>query len=144
MRCIAIALFLMASNADAENPVEVAKPDSQGAVAGELADAKASQPRSSGAEARWARLTRVVDPYAYYPSDARYRKEEGSPVVQACVGATGKLLREPTVEETSGFPDLDRAAIKVAKASRYAAGKENGTPLAESCIKFKVRFALRK
>jgi TonB family protein len=112
--------------------------------AGEFADAEAAGLRSPGEEGKRARLTRVVDPYAYYPSDARHRKEEGSPVVQACVGASGKLLREPTVEETSGFPDLDRAAIKVAKANRYAAGKENGTPLGESCIKFKVRFALRK
>jgi hypothetical protein len=45
---------------------------------------------------------------------------------------------------TSGFPDLDAAAINVAKATRYAAATENGSPLPESCIKFKVKFVLKE
>jgi TonB family protein len=112
--------------------------------AGELADAEAAGLRLPGEEAKRARLTRVANPDEYYPSGFRHRKEQGSPVVQVCVGASGKLLREPIVAETSGFPELDGAAIKVAKANRYAAGTENGTPLVESCIKFKVRFAPKK
>jgi len=47
------------------------------------------------------------------------------------------------VTDTSGFPDLDSAAVKVAKATRYAAGTENGSALPESCIKFKVKFVLK-
>ena len=64
-------------------------------------------------------------------------------MVQACVGPGGKLLREPVVTDTSGFPDLDAAAVKVAKATRYAAGTEGGSALPESCIKFKVKFVLK-
>ena len=36
--------------------------------------------------------------------------------------------------------DLDAAAIRVAKATRYAAGTKDGTAVPESCIKFKVKF----
>jgi outer membrane biosynthesis protein TonB len=46
------------------------------------------------------------------------------------------------VTDTSGFPDLDAAAIKVAKATRYAAGTDKGSPMPESCIKFRVKFVL--
>jgi TonB family protein len=91
-----------------------------------------------------ARITRVMNPDAYYPSGSSRRGEHGSPVVQVCVGPSGKLLREPVVEESSGFPDLDHAAIKFAKDTRYAAGKKNGTALPESCVKFKVKFDLKK
>ena len=97
-------------------------------------------PRAAGTPAK---MTRPVNPDDYYPPGSIRREEQGSPVVQACVGPSGKLLREPVVTDTSGFPDLDGAAIKVAKATRYAAGTEGGTALAESCIKFKVKFVLK-
>jgi TonB family protein len=61
--------------------------------------------------------------------------------VQACVGRNGKLLRDPVIAESSGFPALDAAAIEVAKAAKYTAGSTGGDRLPESCIKFKVRFA---
>ena len=64
-------------------------------------------------------------------------------MVQACVGPKGQLLRDPVVTDTSGFPDLDGAAVKVARATKYAAGTEGGSALAESCIKFKVKFVLK-
>lgn len=111
--------------------------------AGDFADAEAANLQSPGEEAKRASITRVVSPDAYYPPASRRRKELGSPVVQVCVGPSGKLLREPEVTETSGFPDLDGAAVKVAKANRYAAGTANGAVLPESCIKFKVKFAPR-
>ena len=97
-------------------------------------------PRVAGSPAK---MTRPVNPDDYYPPGSIRREEEGSPVVQACVGPNGRLLREPVVTDTSGFPDLDGAAVKVAKATRYAAGTENGAAVAESCIKFKVKFVLK-
>jgi protein TonB len=90
-----------------------------------------------------AKMTRPVNPDDYYPPGSIRREEQGSPVVQACVGPGGKLLREPVVTDTSGFPDLDAAAVKVARATRYAAGTEGGSALPESCIKFKVKFVLK-
>jgi protein TonB len=97
-------------------------------------------PRAAGSPAK---MTRPVNPDDYYPPGSIRREEQGSPVVQACVGPNGRLLRDPVVTDTSGFPDLDGAAVKVAKATRYAAGTEAGSALAESCIKFKVKFVLK-
>jgi TonB family protein len=85
----------------------------------------------------------VANPIDYYPKAAKRRGEEGAPIVMACVGADNKLLREPEIVESSGFPELDAAAIKVAKATRYAAATENGVALPESCLKFKVKFVIR-
>jgi len=90
-----------------------------------------------------AKMTRPVNPDDYYPPGSIRREEQGSPVVQACVGPNGRLLREPVVTDTSGFPDLDGAAVKVAKATRYAPGTEGCSALPESCIKFKVKFVLK-
>ncbi len=90
-----------------------------------------------------SQVTRAANPIDYYPAGSVRRQEQGTPVIQACVGADSQLLREPIVTDTSGFPDLDAAAIKVAKATRYAAGTENGKPLPESCIRFKVKFVLK-
>lgn len=91
-----------------------------------------------------ARMVRPVSPADYYPAGAKRRKEQGSPIVQACVGPTGELLREPVIVESSGLPDIDAAAVKVAKATRYSAGMANKTPLPESCIKFKINFELAR
>ena len=89
-----------------------------------------------------AKITRPVDPADYYPANSLRGGQTGAPIVQACVDATGKLLRDPVVTEASRFPNLDAAAVKVAKAIHYAAGTENGIALPESCIKFKVKFNL--
>jgi protein TonB len=97
-------------------------------------------PRVAGTAAK---MKSAVDPDQYYPPGAKRREEQGSPVVQACVGANGRLVREPVVTETSGFPELDGAAVKVAKANRYTPGTENGAAVAESCVKFKVKFVIK-
>ncbi len=97
-------------------------------------------PRAVGTPAK---MTRPANPDDYYPPGSIRREEQGSPVVQACVGPKGQLLRDPVVTDTSGFPDLDGAAVKVARATKYAAGTDGGTALAESCIKFKVKFVLK-
>ncbi len=90
-----------------------------------------------------AKMKSAADPDQYYPPGAKRREEQGSPVVQACVGPNGRLLRDPVVAETSGYPELDLAAVRVAKASRYTAATENGAGLAESCVKFKVKFVIK-
>jgi TonB family protein len=87
-----------------------------------------------------AGIARPVNPDNYYPPDSKRRGESGGPIVKVCVGPDGEPLREPEVTESSGFPDLDAAAITVAKAVRYQAGKINDIPQPESCIRFKVQF----
>ncbi len=90
-----------------------------------------------------AKILRSPMAEEYYPPGAKRREEEGSPVVRACVGPNGRLLREPVVTDTSGFPELDGAAVKVAKASRYTAGSDGGSASAESCVSFRVKFVLK-
>jgi periplasmic protein TonB len=97
-------------------------------------------PRAVGSPAK---MKSAVDPDQFYPPGAKRREEQGSPVVQACVGPNGRLVREPVITETSGFPELDGAAVKVAKANRYTPASENGTALPESCVKFKVKFVIK-
>jgi TonB family protein len=89
-----------------------------------------------------ANMTRGANPVDFYPRGSMRRAEQGAPTVKVCVAPSGKLLRDPEVVESSGFRELDAAAIKVAKASRYKAGTKDGEPLPESCIKFKVKFAI--
>jgi TonB family protein len=108
--------------------------------AGPLADAEAARLQLPQVVAK---MKRPVNPDDYYPQSSRSRGEQGSPVVQACVGPSGELLREPVVTDTSGFPALDAAAVKVATATRYAAGTKDGVAVPESCIKFKVKFVNR-
>lgn len=95
------------------------------------------------AAATTAKMRSAADPDQYYPPGSKRREEQGSPVVQACVGPSGKLLREPVVTDTSGFPELDAAAVKVAKASRYTPATDGGSAVPESCIKFIVKFVLK-
>jgi TonB family protein len=91
-----------------------------------------------------ANMTGGANPVEFYPKGSRRRGEQGTPVVEVCVGPSGKLLRNPEVVESSGFREIDAAAIKVAKASRYSAATEDGVPLAESCLKFKVKFVIKR
>jgi TonB family protein len=44
---------------------------------------------------------------------------------------------------SSGYPELDAAALKVAEASRYLAAVEAGKPVASE-LTFKVRFELEE
>jgi len=88
-----------------------------------------------------AKITYVVNPDRYYPPGSKRRGEEGAPVVKVCIGPTNALLREPEITDTSGFPELDAAAVKAAKDMRYAAALQDGAPMPESCVKYKVKFA---
>jgi TonB family protein len=87
-----------------------------------------------------AKVEKPANPHDYYPRDARARREEGSPVVQACVGGNGKLVRDPVISESSGFPALDAAAIEVARATRYSPARIDGVVASQSCIMFRVKF----
>ena len=123
--------------AEAEAQAEAKRAEEKAQLLSHSQQVSDSRPMGPG-----ARMTRAANPEDYYPPGSIRREEQGSPVVQACVGPSGRLLREPVVTETSGFPELDAAAIKVAKATRYSAATENGTALPESCLKFKVKFFL--
>jgi protein TonB len=84
--------------------------------------------------------TSAPDVADYYPEQARREGQEGRPQIKVCVGANGKLT-SAEVANSSGFPLLDEAAIKVAKATRYKAASSEGRPI-DSCATLPVKFEL--
>lgn len=84
--------------------------------------------------------TSAPDVADYYPEQARREGQEGRPQIKVCVGVNGKLA-SAEVATSSGFPLLDEAAVKVAKATRYKAATSAGKPI-ESCATLPVKFEL--
>lgn len=89
-------------------------------------------------------MSRISGPSTdeYYPSISRSAGEEGRPVIRVCLSVAGKL-ESAEVSDSSGFPRLDEAAVRVAKASRYKPTTEGGKPVA-SCANLPIRFTLKK
>jgi TonB family protein len=80
---------------------------------------------------------------AIVPSNAVEQEAPGTPVVLACVDQDGKLL-SAEIFQTSNYPDIDAAALKIARASKFSPGTNaDKKPLKRSCLKFKVKFVLR-
>jgi protein TonB len=77
----------------------------------------------------------------YYPPSSKRLGEAGTSVIKACTDDKGKIA-DTSLVETSGFPRLDEAALKVAKAYRYSPGTENGKPVA-SCLTYRLTWKLR-
>jgi TonB family protein len=64
----------------------------------------------------------------------------GQPVVRVCVDSSGALVGEPQIATSSGKPQLDEAALQLAKKGRYKATEgQTGA----DCFKYRVRFELR-
>jgi TonB family protein len=63
------------------------------------------------------------------------------PVVRVCVDSTGTLVGEPEIALTSGKPQLDAAALQIAKKGRYSAGEGNDGP---NCFKYRMQFEFRE
>lgn len=88
-----------------------------------------------------ARIVESGDPDALYPADAKERGEHGVIVVRARIAANGCATAN-AVMVSSGYPQLDAAALAVAEATRYQAAAAGGKPVASE-LTFKVRFNLK-
>jgi protein TonB len=77
----------------------------------------------------------------FYPSQAQRLNQEGTVIVNFCVGPDGKF-DGATLKTTSGFPILDEAAGKCLAASRYKPATVEGKPV-RSCKDIKVRYTLK-
>ena len=82
----------------------------------------------------------MPDVHDYYPEQARRDGQEGRAQVKVCVGANGKIQSAETAS-TSGFPALDEAALKVAKAARFKPATSEGKAV-DSCATLPVKFEL--
>jgi TonB family protein len=80
----------------------------------------------------------------YYPPESRKLHEEGTTRVKVCVNERGKLIGDPVVVASSGYPRLDEASIKLAKAGsgRYKPATRDGKPVAD-CTEFNINWKLR-
>ncbi len=79
----------------------------------------------------------------FYPSASQRLGEEGTAVVDICVGPNGRLSREPNIVKSSGSPRLDRAALRYARATsgHWTPEKRNGVPI-NFCGQLPIKFQL--
>jgi periplasmic protein TonB len=75
-----------------------------------------------------ARFINEVHPA--YPEDAVTHGEEGTVIVLLTIGPQG--VSDVRVWESSGYPELDRAALAAAKESTYSTPEMNGEPVTET------------
>lgn len=76
-----------------------------------------------------------------YPKGARQRGEQGDVTLEIRVNAAGSVDRV-TVVASSGFADLDAAAVKAAKAAKFTPAKA-GRETVASTARLKLSFKLR-
>ena len=82
-----------------------------------------------------------VDFEEYYPPSSKRLGEAGTSVLNVCLDEKAKVT-DVNVRESSGFPRLDEAAVKVARAYRYTAGTEDGKPVA-ACFAYRLTWKLK-
>ena len=75
-----------------------------------------------------ARFIHRVQPE--YPRDAMTAGEEGTVIITLTIGPEG--VSDVRVWESSGYPDLDREALRAAKESTYSIPEVNGEPATET------------
>ncbi len=70
-----------------------------------------------------------------YPMGSRMRGEQGSATIRVWIDAAGRAKRAEVVE-TSGYPALDRAAIKAAKKAHFRDSKGSLVYSRETTVTF--------
>lgn len=68
-------------------------------------------------------------PTPEYPKNSARNEEEGTVTISFLVGADGRV-KEAKIEKSSGFRDLDKAAVsQLSSCTKFRAGTENGKPV---------------
>jgi protein TonB len=75
-----------------------------------------------------------------YPPQARRLHHEGTVILLVLVGTDGSP-KQVKVDQSSGYHELDRAAVQAAKRWKFNPGTRNGVPY-ETWGKIPVRFKL--
>ena len=76
-----------------------------------------------------------------YPKGARQRGEQGDVVVEIRVNEDG-TVDAVKVAESSGFPELDEAAVRAARAAKFSPAR-SGRDAVASTARLKLSFKLR-
>ncbi|MDQ2641322.1 MAG: energy transducer TonB [Pseudomonadota bacterium] len=69
--------------------------------------------------------------------------EEGKVRVRLCIGANGRVTSAEVIE-SSKFPRLDEAGVKMAKQYRFKPGTEDGKVRDTDCFSQLVTFSLKE
>ena len=76
-----------------------------------------------------------------YPKGARQRGEQGDVILEIRVNAEG-TVDDVKVATSSGFVELDEAAVKAAKAAKFSPARSGHDPVA-STARLKLQFKLK-
>ena len=76
-----------------------------------------------------------------YPKGARQRGEQGDVILEIRVNAGG-AVDDVKVAESSGFAELDEAAVKAAKAAKFSPARSGHDPVA-STARLRLSFKLK-
>ena len=76
-----------------------------------------------------------------YPRSARRKGREGRVTLDVRVSPEGNVA-DATIVETSGFADLDHAALDAASSARFAPATQDDAPI-EGCVRLTFDFKLK-
>ena len=76
-----------------------------------------------------------------YPKGARQRGEQGDVILEIRVNAEG-TVDDVKVVTSSGFAELDEAAVKAARAAKFSPARSGHVPVA-STARLKLQFKLK-
>ena len=76
-----------------------------------------------------------------YPKGARQRGEQGDVVLEIRVNAEG-TVDDVKVATSSGFAELDEAAVRAAKGAKFSPARSGHDPVA-STARLKLQFKLK-
>lgn len=82
-------------------------------------------------------------PLPAYPQQSRKNMEAGIVRMKLCVEADGRVSKADVVE-TSGFPNLDNAALKWVRDVRFIPALQGTTPVALCDFRLKYEFQVTK
>lgn len=100
--------------------------------------APAAAPRQARVDAKPRPRARIRPDY---PKEARQRGEQGLVLLEIAVDASG-LVGDVTVVTSSGYPELDREAVRAVRAARFTPARRGHAPVA-STVRLPVAFRLK-
>ena len=77
-----------------------------------------------------------------YPTGARQRSEEGDVVLELDINAQGRVTAA-SVFASSGYPDLDAAALRAARKARFVPAK-SGRDAVAATVRITIEFRLSR
>lgn len=105
-------------------------------TASHAAPASSAQARGSNSEPRF----RVPPSAPEYPKASRMRRQEGTVLLEVKLGTQGEQL-QVVLLKSSGFPLLDRSALKAVKGWQFLPQEINGQGISH-VVRIPVRFEL--